>query len=357
MNSGRMFCDRVLAPRRGLEGLGRPQAHERLADVRRERGSELPRAVQDVVDGLLRDAERGRAVRAVEGRQVIGVLRVVPGRDQRVDDVRPPVPGGRRGELHGLAAGAAPLGVGQSQPGETASVGAARRYDLLRVHVEKRVVRDQARQVLVVVDLEEARVELRLTGGAAAARLVAEPARGVVHHHVSARREPCVVVVPALAGPEVPALPGELVAGAAAVHDHDHRVAARRGGERRLRDVDVQRDHAVGVRARDARRVRRLRGQGVEAVVLGRNAHAGDAADVGRAPVHRRVAVATEVERVARLRRARRAASRQACRDLRLCRSCAREHGRQQPRLPATLSSPRLDPNRDFDARSTLGQG
>ena len=145
-------------------------------------------------------------------------------------------------QLHVLAAGARPLRVGERHPGESAAVGAAGGHHLLRVHVEERVVRDLAREVLEVVDLVAPRVELRLARRAAGSSgLVAEPARRVVEHHVAARREPGVVVVPALAGAEVRSLPGGLVARAAAVHEHDQRISAGRRGRRGTRDVDVER--------------------------------------------------------------------------------------------------------------------
>ena len=76
--------------------------------------------------------------------------------------------------------GLCPLRVGERQPGKSTAVGAARRHHLLRVHVEERVVRDLSREVLVVVDLVEPRVELGLARSSRRPGLVAEPARRVV---------------------------------------------------------------------------------------------------------------------------------------------------------------------------------
>ena len=134
-----------------------------------------------------------------------GVAPVVAAGHERLHEVRPAVLRRGRDHLHALAAGALPGRVGERHPGEAAAVGAAGGHHLLGVHdlvpgghrVDVGEVGELARQVLVVVDLEQVGVELRLTRRALVGA-VHEAARGVGEHHVAARGEPGVVVVPVL---------------------------------------------------------------------------------------------------------------------------------------------------------------
>jgi hypothetical protein len=258
-----------------------------------------------VVVSLPSEARGGEGVRAV--------------RHQREDEVGPAVAGRGGRELHRLAARAHPDRVGERQPREAAAVGAAGHDHLLRVHVEERIVGDEPREVLEVVDLEVPRVELRLAGGTLV-HAVDEAARGVGEDDVAAGREPGVVVVPPLAhGIEGGALPARPVARAAAVHHHHERVAAGRRGQRRDRDVDVERDVPGGrVRAGHHVRVRALRRQAREAVVLGRHEDRVGAPDVRREAAGGGNAVVAEHVAKARRGRQRRAARLEARRHLRV---------------------------------------
>ncbi len=142
-----------------------------------------------------------------------------------------------------------------------------------------------AREILVVVDLVGARVELGLAGRAVVLA-VDEAARRVVDHHVAAAREPGVVVVPLLASGVEAApgrslrLPARLVAGAAAVHEDDQRE--RPGAGRRVGDVGVERHLARRIRAWHRRGVGRLSRQAGESVaaVLCRHRYRADPAGV-----------------------------------------------------------------------------
>ena len=242
--------ERGRAERVRLERIAALKARERLVDLRVERRVRAPgrdaclaARIQRGIDARLRHADhlpRGGRIR--RGQRVVAVH---PGRDQGVDEVGPAVLRRGGGEPHALAAGALPRRVRQRQPREAAAVGAARRDNTLGVDVERRVVGEQPGQVLVVVDLEAAGVELRLACRAVAVR-VHEAARRVGEDDVAARGEPGVRVVPLLAASvDARGLPARLVARAAAVHHHDQRVAAgRRRVPRRVwhGDVDVERD-------------------------------------------------------------------------------------------------------------------
>ena len=167
------------------------------ADPGRSRTADVvrTRALRRCRSGLVR-------VRAVEGRQPVRRQEVPAVRHQRVDEVGPAILAARQPR----ASSACPRGCPRSGPSAP-----ARRSRRRRSHRSarpsagrrrRRVVGDLAGEVLEVVDLEAARVELRLAGGATAA--VArrdEAARRVGDDDVAARGEPGVVVVPALPGP------------------------------------------------------------------------------------------------------------------------------------------------------------